>query len=52
MKFDILGLFHTLGHYESDMTQTRLFVFNNCIGLNGCSEASLMQDVQKHFQTL
>jgi len=34
------------------MTQTQLLAFNDCIGLNGCCEVSLMEDVQKHFQTL
>jgi len=33
------------------MTQTLLLAFNDCIGLNGCCEVSVMEDVQKHFQT-
>jgi len=32
------------------MAQTLLLAFNDCIGLNGCYEVSLMEDVQKHFQ--
>jgi len=33
------------------MAQILLLAFNDCIGLSGCYEVSLMEDVQKHFHT-